>query len=105
MKSTQVRFPAEDGSIDLAFAASLFTHLLEPDARHYLRESARVLKKTGLLVASIHVETPAGEAYAGRENRIDVEKPYFVAMAREAGLALKEDFGTVCGQEVLVFGR
>lgn len=105
LKAVEVRFPAADASIDLAFAASLFTHLLEPDARHYLRESARVLKESGLLVASIHVDTPAGQAYAGAENRIDVEKSYFVRMAREAGLKLREDFGTVCGQEVLVFAR
>jgi SAM-dependent methyltransferase len=105
VKATEVKFPAADGSIDVAFAASLFTHLLEPDSRHYLRESARVLSRSGILVASIHDEPPAGEKYTGRENRIDVDKDYFIDMAREAGLAVKLDFGLVCGQEVLVFRK
>lgn len=105
LKATQVRFPVADGSIDVAFAASLFTHLLEGDARHYLAESARCLDRAGLLVASIHVEPVPGEKYSGRENRIEIDKPYFIAMAGAAGLELREDLGSICGQETLVFGR
>lgn len=101
----QVRFPAGDGGTDVAFAASLFTHLLEPDARHYLAESARCLRRGGILVASIHDEPPAGKSYSGREDRIDVEKGYFVAMAREAGLDLHEDLGSLCGQTALAFAK
>lgn len=39
-----ISFPADDASVDLCFATSLFTHLCANDARHYLAESARVLK-------------------------------------------------------------
>lgn len=105
LPAAELRFPVEDASIDVAFAASLFTHLLEPDARHYLRECARALKPTGVLIASIHNEPEEGSRYSGREDRIDVDKEYFASMAADAGLALREDLGTVCGQEALEFGR
>lgn len=42
-------FPAADGSIDLAFAMSVFTHMRMPAVRRYLAESARVLKPGGRL--------------------------------------------------------
>jgi SAM-dependent methyltransferase len=105
LRGDEVRFPAQDESMDVAFAASLFTHLLEPDARHYLAESARTLKPGGLLVASIHDEVPAGASFAGNEARVDVTQEYFTAMAAEAGFALRESLGLVCGQETLVLER
>jgi len=105
MHATDVRFPAADASTDVAFAMTLFTHLLEEDARHYLRESARVLKPSGLLIPSIHVEPAPGQKFSGREDRIDVDKDYFIGMAREAGFVLREDMGTVCSQEILVFAK
>ena len=105
LKATQVRFPAADGSIDVAFAASLFTHLLEADARHYLGESTRCLVRNGLLVASIHTDPEPGKNYSGRENRIEINKAYFIDMAAAAQLEVREDLGLLCGQELLVFGR
>ena len=105
LKPSDIRFPAADGSVDLAFAASLFTHLLEADADHYLAESARSLRRGGVLVASIHVETRPGERFSGREDRIDVDKAYFVDMARRAGFTLLEDLGSLCGQEALALQR
>jgi SAM-dependent methyltransferase len=42
-------FPAQDASIDLAFATSVFTHMRLPAVRRYLAESARVLKPGGRL--------------------------------------------------------
>lgn len=38
-----------DNSIDLVFSQSLFSHLLEDDLSHYLRESYRVLKPGGAM--------------------------------------------------------
>jgi SAM-dependent methyltransferase len=105
LKPGDIRFPAADAGVDVAFAASLFTHLLEPDANHYLAESARCLRRGGVLVASIHVETRAGERFSGREDRIDVDKDYFVAMAGRAGFSLREDLGSLCGQEALALER
>lgn len=47
-----VRLPAEDGSFTLAVAWSVFTHLLQDQAVHYLREIARVLRPDGCLVST-----------------------------------------------------
>lgn len=38
------RFPLDAGQADLVLAKSVFTHLLENDARHYLAEIRRVLR-------------------------------------------------------------
>lgn len=38
------RFPVDDGQADLVLAKSVFTHLLEAEARHYLSEIRRVLR-------------------------------------------------------------
>jgi SAM-dependent methyltransferase len=103
--SEGVRFPAADAQIDVAFAASLFTHLLEPDAITYLRESARCLTSGGKLLASLHIEPPAGGRFVGQENRIDVDPDYFKQLASNAGLRFAESIGPVCGQETLVFAK
>jgi SAM-dependent methyltransferase len=46
------RFPYEDASFDLIYAASVFTHLLPAAAEQYMRESARVLRPRGRCVFS-----------------------------------------------------
>jgi SAM-dependent methyltransferase len=102
MRASEVVFPADDGSVDVVAAASLFTHLLEKDAKHYLQEVHRVLKPEGLALASVHVAPPPGVRYFGDEERIDVELGYFLELASERGLGLIEDLGDVCGQRTLV---
>jgi len=52
IKASEFRFPYADASFDLVFAASVFTHLLPEDARHYLVEAARVLKPDGHFLAT-----------------------------------------------------
>ena len=104
-KAIDIRFPVDDGTVDVAFAASLFTHLLEPDAVHYLEESARCLRRGGVLVASIHTEPKSGERFSGREDRIDIEPGYFVALADSAGMRVREDLGLICGQDTIAFER
>lgn len=47
LAETGYRFPCADGSIDLAFATSVFTHLRIAPVRHYLGEAARVLRPGG----------------------------------------------------------
>jgi SAM-dependent methyltransferase len=46
------RFPYDDDSFDLAIATSVFTHLLDGPAEHYLSEAARVLAPGGRLFAT-----------------------------------------------------
>src|SRR5579859_741632 len=45
----ETAFPVADRSIDLAFATSVFTHMRMAAVRHYICESARVLKPGGRL--------------------------------------------------------
>jgi SAM-dependent methyltransferase len=99
---TDYRLPTADGSIDLVVCGSLFTHLFEPDARHYLSEIARVLKPGGGAILSLHVDVPAGRTYAGTEARVDVDEAYFLSMCRDAGLSSQEVVGLVYGQRVHV---
>lgn len=45
-------FPYASSSVDLVFAASVFTHLTREAVRHYLHETHRVMKPGGQCVAS-----------------------------------------------------
>lgn len=49
------RFPFDDGTFDIVYGASLFTHLLPDEAENYLRESRRVLKPRGKCLFSLFV--------------------------------------------------
>jgi SAM-dependent methyltransferase len=49
------RFPVADGSQDLVYSHSLFTHLLEGDAVNYLRQTYRVLRAGGQMLHSVFV--------------------------------------------------
>jgi SAM-dependent methyltransferase len=57
-------FPAADGSIDLAFATSVFTHMRMAGVRRYLAESARVLKPGGRLAFTAFALDPSRAASA-----------------------------------------
>ncbi len=58
------RFPYEDASFDVACAVSLLTHLLPAASRHYLAETARVLRPGGCCLASLFVLNEASRAVA-----------------------------------------
>jgi SAM-dependent methyltransferase len=51
--ATQYRFPWPDASFDFAFATSVFTHLEMDAAIHYFRETRRVLRPGGIVVATV----------------------------------------------------
>jgi len=102
LSASSFRFPVDDSSIDIALAASVFTHLLEPDARNYLQESRRVLRAGGRLILSLHTEPLDDAAYSGDEARVDVRLDYFLEMAESAGLTMESDLGSLCGQHALV---
>ncbi|APW60258.1 methyltransferase domain-containing protein [Paludisphaera borealis] len=103
IKASELVFPATDGSIDLAWGCSLFTHLLEPDAKHYLREVRRVLSPSGMFLPTIHINPAPGTRYSGNEVRVDIDIDYFAELAAEAGLSLAVKLGEVCGQYALLF--
>jgi len=50
--AAKFQFPFPETSFDCAFAFSVFTHLTFPEMRQYLRESHRVLKPGGRLIAT-----------------------------------------------------
>jgi SAM-dependent methyltransferase len=105
IKPGEYRLPLENRSIDTVVCASLFTHLLEPDSIHYLREIARVLKPGGRAITSIHTEPVAGTRISGDETRMDIQPEYFVELANETGLHELQTVGLVYGQLVLIFER
>jgi SAM-dependent methyltransferase len=54
-------FPADDGSIDVAFATSVFTHMRMAGVRRYLAECARVLKPQGRVAFTAFALEPGRE--------------------------------------------
>ena len=52
LKDSEYRFPYPDGSFDVVFAVSVFTHLLPEGAERYVAESVRVLKPGGRFFAT-----------------------------------------------------
>ncbi len=103
MKAEELRFPADDRCVDVVFAASLFTHLLEPDARHYLKEIGRVLSKRGTAILSIHNNPAPGARFGGNETRIDIDSDYFAELASAAGLRESERIDDFGGQQIFIF--
>jgi SAM-dependent methyltransferase len=105
LRSSEYSFPVRSGSVDIAFAASVFTHLLEADCQHYLAETARVLKPGGRLIASIHDQNVGKSDFIGSEPRIDINPDYFAKKAKFAGLQLESNLGYVLGQRIMVFKK
>jgi SAM-dependent methyltransferase len=46
--------PLEDGSVDVIYCISVFTHLSEEVFKAYVRDIYRALKKGGILIATLH---------------------------------------------------
>jgi SAM-dependent methyltransferase len=116
MRSQDYVFPVPDSSVDLAIAASLFTHLFEADARHYFQQTFRALKKGGLALFSIHTfedatlffpnaKVDAGASTMGAEGVMLVRPDYFGEWGRASGLRVREALGRVCGQETFLFEK
>jgi SAM-dependent methyltransferase len=54
-RAADFRFPYGAGEFDLAFLASVFTHMFTDDVENYLREIARVLKPGGRCIATFYL--------------------------------------------------
>ena len=62
-RAEDYRFPFDDGSFDLVFLSSVFTHLGTAPTRNYIEESARVLRPGGRLFATFFlIDDDATEA-------------------------------------------
>jgi len=68
-RAEALRFPYGDGTFDVAFLASVFTHMVTAEVAHYLAELRRVLRPGGMLVASYFLLNAQSEA-AIRERRV-----------------------------------
>ncbi|MDB5448689.1 MAG: Methyltransferase type 11 [Phenylobacterium sp.] len=111
-------YPYGSSAFDLAFLASVFTHMLTEDVDNYIREIARVLKPGGRCIATMYLlndEKRAGIA-AGTaaftfpipragcwierpdppEAAVAYDEPAVVAMFERAGLHLAEPIRYGC---------
>jgi len=55
IKTTDIRLPIEDNSIDIIILQSVFTHMFEADIVHYLKEFSRVLRSGGKVFTSFFI--------------------------------------------------
>jgi SAM-dependent methyltransferase len=124
-KASEYRFPFADGSFDFVFLGSVFTHLLEADAAHYLAEIARLLRPGGRLFGTwLLVTDEVRSLVAGGKSAIPLAHPWqgngdilvgdpnlpeaaigyakdrVLAMHAKAGLSVKEPihWGAWCGR-------
>lgn len=88
--ATEYRFPAADRSMDLVFAASVFTHMVPENAACYLREAARVLEPGGRCVFSFFL---LDNYLPGRQRRHGFDNPRFEFNHQYAGYG--DQFATV----------
>lgn len=58
--------PIPDGSVDLVFSTSLYTHLLEPEMRNYSEEAVRILKPGASMSMSFFCLDYPPPTYGGR---------------------------------------
>ena len=101
----EVIFPAKDSSVDFVIAGSLYTHILEEDARHYLKETCRVLKPGGQFLPSIHNQPKSGSYFSGDELKVDIDSDYFIKMVQKEKMQLDQKLGMLAGQEVFLFKK
>ena len=105
-------FPYGSGQFDLAFLASVFTHMFADDVDNYVREIARTLKPGGRCIATVYLlndEKRAGiaagtaaftfqiphegaliERHDPPEAAVAYEEPALLAIFERAGLRLAE---------------
>ncbi len=67
-RTTDIRIPLENKSVDRIILWSVLTHMFEQDIEHYFREFARVLKPDGLILATCFVVDQSIRAAAARVN-------------------------------------
>lgn len=105
IQTVEYIFPLENNTINFVIGASLFTHTLEDECKHYLSEINRVLSVNGLVLVSIHDEPKDDLKYSGDHSRIDIDFDYFIKLAKENSLEIKKDIGNFMGQRVLLFEK
>jgi SAM-dependent methyltransferase len=94
--------PLQGSSFDIAFAHSVFSHMLEDDVQFYLKELHQILKTNGLVYLTAFIEenvpdveeNPPGyldKVSVGLLHRVRYAKSYFLNLVERCGFDL-EDF-------------
>jgi SAM-dependent methyltransferase len=125
IRAGQFRFPYADDSFHRVLLASVFTHMLEPDFRHYTTEIARTLRPGGTVMMSFFLlndesrrslyrpdTKPKFWHRRGRlmikrrgdaESAVAYPEDMVRAVLHESGLELQQIlFGSWCGREETV---
>lgn len=94
--SADFQLPFGDGSFDLVYLYSVFSHLTEPDVRQYLREFRRLLTAGGVVFLTAFLEegvpsvsiNPAGyrRDWQGALHCVRYERSHFEGLVTAAGL-------------------
>ena len=98
--ASDTALPLEPGSYDVAYAYSVFSHLVSSDVRAYLVEFARLLLPGGIAIVTGFIEdgvpdemvNPPGyldEAWGGPLHCVRYDRTFLEGMAREAGLVVE----------------
>jgi SAM-dependent methyltransferase len=97
---THANLPAGDESVDLVIAHSVFTHILERDALHYLHECSRILRPDGVLSSTWFLfdkrDFPIMQEFQNAlyiniddpSNAVIFDRDWFVTSCQQAGFAL-----------------
>ena len=92
------RFPYDDGSFDLVFATSVFTHMLPREVKNYLSEIARVLRPGGRCLITWFLLNPESRELI-KKGRSELEFRYSVegclstnARIHDEAIAYEEDY-------------
>ena len=94
LTGTEYRFPLRTESQEFVFANSLFTHLLEDELQHYLRESFRIMIHKGWMQATVfcvdmmHGTLGGRWTFSHRKGHAFIENPRLP----EAAVAYTRDF-------------
>jgi SAM-dependent methyltransferase len=130
MPSGTYRFPLEDGGAGLILAKSIFTHLFEKDAGHYLREIRRTLKpgrtaivtaflfdREGMEFSEVERAFPFGDGRVRWRSRlrptsaVAYERSPFIELVKGSGLRVQwmsagyfPGAARLTGQDILLLG-
>jgi SAM-dependent methyltransferase len=97
-KPRTLPFPAEEASMTMVVAISVFTHLVEEQIVHYLREVRRVLRPDGVLVSTFFLFDKSGFPmmqefqntlyinHVDPTNAVIVDRDWLRATAQDLGL-------------------